>query len=168
MLHRLFGLLVVLVLMLTPVASHAQTEGLGLGASLGVSNSATFDVNPVGVSLKAWTTDRQAFAAVSSFAIAGDEGRSYVLIQGDYLFHDFNQLDVGDGLLALYVGPGLQLTFVENADERLSLRAPLGVNYLLGSAPIDVFVEAAPTIQVTDPAELRFEGAIGFRYFFGQ
>jgi len=40
------------------------------------------------------------------------------------------------------------------------------VSYMLGDAPIDVFAEVAPTLQVAADAQLRFDGAIGFRYFF--
>jgi hypothetical protein len=32
---------------------------------------------------------------------------------------------------------------------------------------VDIFVEVAPTLNVTDPTSLRFDGAIGFRFFFG-
>lgn len=144
--------------------AQAQTTGVGLGGQIGVSNGAA---DPVGLSLKAWTSDRQAFQAATSFAIRDDfAGPSFWILQGDYLFHDFEQVSVGDGLMALYVGPGLQLTFVEDRDTDIALRAPLGVSYMLGNAPIDVFAEVAPTLQVAQDSALRFDGAIGFRYFF--
>jgi hypothetical protein len=147
----------------------AQTEGVGVGASLGVTNgSAAFDRNPIGLNLKAWLSDRQALSGMTSFFISGTNpaSQSYWILQGDYLFHNFNKLDVGEGLLALYVGAGGQYTVFEDRSNQFALRSPLGVNYLLGSAPIDVFVEVAPTLRVTDPSALRFDGAIGFRYYF--
>lgn len=147
----------------------AQTEGVGVGASIGVTNGTSgFDRNPVGVNVKAWISDRQAVSGASSFFIGGtdESAPSYWLLQGDYLFHNFNELEVGEGLLALYVGAGAQFTVIEDTRNQFAVRAPLGVNYLLGSAPIDVFVEVAPTLRITDPSALRFDGAIGFRYFF--
>lgn len=160
----LASLAVVAFLAATAPGSHAQSAGLGLGGQIGVSNAGA---NPVGLTLKTWTTDRQAVQAATSFVISDNEaGVSYWVLQADYIFHDFEQVAVGDGLMALYVGPGLQLTFIENADTDVALRAPLGVSYMFGDAPIDVFAEVAPTLQLADAAQLRFDGAIGFRYYF--
>lgn len=158
-------LAVLLVVPVAPVA--AQTTGVGVGAAIGVTNDGTATSrNPVGLSVKGWVTDRFAVAGMSSFFIGDEDVNSYWILQGDALFHNFNELSVGEGLLALYVGPGLQVTINEDVDNELALRAPTGITYLLGSTPIDVFVEVAPTLQVTDPVTLRFDGAIGFRYFF--
>jgi hypothetical protein len=158
------------VLCLLPVLpARAQTQGVGLGASLGVTNgSPAFDRNPIGLNVKAWTSDRQAFSGMTSFFISGTStaSPSYWILQGDYLFHNFNRLDVGEGFLALYVGAGGQYTVFEDSNNQFAFRSPLGVNYLLGSSPIDVFVEVAPTLRVTEPTALRFDGAIGFRYYF--
>lgn len=172
MLTRLLSLLslAMVLALLSPVPeASAQNQGIGVGASLGVTNGAPgFDRNPIGLNVKTWISDRQAVSGMTSFFISGTapNAQSYWILQGDYLFHDFNKLDVGEGLLALYVGAGGQYTVFEDTDNQFALRGPLGVNYLLGSAPIDVFVEVAPTIRVTDPSALRFDGAIGFRYFF--
>jgi hypothetical protein len=167
-LSALFLLPLLFALLLPPQAA-AQTQGVGVGASLGVTNgSPAFDRNPVGISLKGWLSDRQALTGMTSFFISGTNSASpsYWILQSDYLFHDFNKLDVGEGLLALYVGAGGQYTVFEDSDNQFALRSPLGVTYLLGSAPIDVFVEVAPTLRVTDPTALRFDGGIGFRYYF--
>lgn len=172
MIRRLFPYLFLFSLfigVLTPV--HAQTEGVGIGASIGVTNgnSLVFDKNPVGVNGKLWLSDRQAFAGMTSFFIGDGSqggGQSYWVLQGDYLFHNFNELEVGEGLLALYIGPGAQLSVFENSDNQFDVRGPTGITYLLGSAPVDVFVEVAPTLSLTDPVTLRFDGAIGFRYYF--
>ncbi len=165
----LFTLLLGLVLFLSLPEASAQDRGIGVGASLGVTNGAPgFDRNPIGLNVKTWTSDRQAVSGMTSFFISGTAptAQSYWILQGDYLFHDFNKLDVGEGLLALYVGAGGQYTVFEDTDNQFAVRGPLGVNYLLGAAPIDVFVEVAPTVRLTDPSALRFDGAIGFRYFF--
>ena len=164
-LHTALCATALLVLLATfAPASTAQSAGVGLGGQIGVSNAGP---NPVGLTLKTWTTDRQAFQAATSFVISDeDAGLSYWIIQGDYIFHNFEQVAVGDGLMALYVGPGLQLTFIENADANIALRAPLGVSYMFGDAPVDVFAEVAPTLQLEQAPQLRFDGALGFRYYF--
>jgi len=167
---RLLSFLVALPLVLLPLvpSAHAQTDGVGVGASLGITNGpSTFDPNPVGLNAKGWLSDRQALSGMTSFFIAGTTtaAPSYWVLQGDYLFHNFNELDVQEGFLALYVGAGGQFTVLEDTNNQFALRAPLGVDYMLSSASIDIFVEVAPTLRVTDPAALRFDGAIGFRYF---
>jgi hypothetical protein len=146
------------------VPVHAQTQGLGAGGILSTSNVGA--VAPVGLSVKSWLSDRSAITGATSFFIGDDETLSFWILQGDLLFHNFNELDVGEGFLALYVGPGIQFVIREDVENDVSLRGPLGISYLLGSAPVDVFAEVAPTLQLTDPTSLRFDGAIGFRYFF--
>lgn len=165
---------VLLSLLLTTLfvaPASAQSEGIGIGASLGVTNAPSVAApNPVGVNAKFWLSDRQAVSSMSSFFIgdSSPSSPSYWLIQGDYLFHDFNKLDVGEGLMALYLGAGAQVVIIEDRDNQFSLRGPLGINYMMGSAPIDIFAEVAPTLSVTDPTALRFDGAIGFRYFLSR
>lgn len=156
-------------ILITVPPVQAQTEGLGVGASIGVTNGpSVIDRNPIGLNTKTWISDRHAFIGMTSFFIGGtaESAPSYWVLQGDYLFHNFNELDVGEGYLALYTGVGGQYTVFEDRTNQFAFRAPFGVNYLLGSSPIDVFVEIAPSLRVTDPASLRFDGAIGFRYFF--
>ncbi len=165
----LLSLSLLLIGLLSAAPASAQTEGVGVGASLGVTNgTSALDRNPIGLNLKAWLSDRQAVAGLSSFFISGSSpaSQSYWVLQGDYLFHNFNKLSVGEGFLALYIGAGGQYTVTEDTDNQFALRSPLGVNYLFGSAPIDVFAEVSPTVRITDPSALRFDGAIGFRYFF--
>jgi hypothetical protein len=165
----LFGFVLILSTAGPMSPAAAQTEGVGVGASLGVTNGGSpVDRNPIGLNLKAWLSDRQAVSGMTSFFVSGTNpaSQSYWILQGDYLFHDFNKLDVGEGYLALYVGAGAQYTVFEDSQNQFALRSPLGVTYLLGSSPIDVFVEVAPTLRVTDPSALRFDGAIGFRYYF--
>jgi len=156
---------VLLAGLLWAAPAAAQSEGVGIGASIGVTNGAG-SANPIGVAAKGWLSDRQALAGMTSFFIGSDTQQSYWVIQGDYLFHNFNELEVEEGYLALYVGAGGQFTVIEDTDNQFGLRAPVGADYMLGSAPVDLFVEIAPTLNVTDPTSLRFDGAIGFRYFF--
>lgn len=157
-------------LFLGPTA-HAQMEGTGVGVSFGVTNgTSTFDPNPVGLNGKYWLSDRQALAGMTSFYIGGTDdaslGPSYWVLQGDYLFHNFNELTVSEGFLAPYVGAGMQFTVFEDVSNQWALRGPTGITYLFEAAPLDLYLEVAPTLSLTDPSALRFDGAIGFRYYF--
>lgn len=159
-------LALLLLAALGPAPAPAQTSGFGLGPTIGVSNGASVaDRNPVGLTGKVWVSNRQAVAGLTTFYI-GDRNRSYGLLQGDYLFHNFGAMSIEEGLLGLYIGGGVQFTVVEDATNQWAFRAPLGTTYLLDSASIDLYVEVAPTLSVTDPESFRFDGAIGVRYYF--
>lgn len=149
---------------LTPPVT-AQPSGIGVGAQVATSNSG--GSAPVGLSVKAWIDNRQAVTGATSFMFAESEAvpSSFWILEGNYIFHNFEPLSVEEGDLGLYVGPGVQLVAREGSDA-VALRAPIGMNYLFETTSADLFVEVAPTLQLTDPTHLRFDGAIGFRYFF--
>jgi len=153
----------VVLLGLAPGPAHAQTDGFGAGAVVGVSNDGN-SRNPVGLSMKGWLSDRHAIAGLTSFVI-GEQDDSYWILQGDYLFHNFNELDVEEGWFALRIGAGGQLTVLEDRDNQFALRGPVGVTYAFEDLPVDVFVEVAPTVSITDPSAFRFDGAFGFRFY---
>ncbi len=147
----------------------AQPTGIGVGAQMATSN--TGGRAPVGLSLKTWINERQAVSGSTSFLVgddAFDSPQSFWILEGNYLFHNFQALDVDEGDLGLYIGAGGQFVVNEARDNDFAFRAPLGINYIFEDAPADVFVEIAPTLQITDPTLLRFDGAIGFRYFLGR
>ena len=160
----LTGLIVLLVGLFAPTAA-AQPTGIGVGAQIAAANDG--GPAPVGLSVKTWVNNRQAVTGATSFRFAeGDTGSpSFWILEANYLFHNFEPLTVEEGALGLYVGPGVQLVATEGADD-VAFRGPIGVNYIFETAPADLFIEVAPTLQVTDPSMLRFDGAIGFRYFF--
>lgn len=157
------------VLLFMALPATAQPTGVGLGAQIATSNDGRAPA-PVGLSLKTWINDRQAVTGATSFLVADEEPfspQSFWILEGNYLFHNFQAVSVEEGDLGLYLGPGVQFTINEDADNDLAFRAPLGLNYIFEGTPADIFVEIAPTLQITDPTVLRFDGAIGFRYFLG-
>lgn len=155
----------------------AQDRGVGVGVSLGASNGTeTFDRNPVGITAKVWLSDQRAVAGMTTFFIGGGEstsgassanfsGPSYWTLQADYLFHSF-QKGGDESLLGLYIGAGSQVTVLEDSNNQFSLRVPTGATYLGDTLPVELFLEVAPTLSVTSPSSLRFEGSAGIRYYF--
>ena len=163
----LTAVLLALLATLHPVT--AQPSGIGVGAQLATAN--TGGRAPVGLSVKTWINDRQAVSGATSFLLAEDElgsPLSFWLLEVKYLFHNFEPLQVEEGYLGLYIGPGIQYLALETVEDDFAFRAPIGVNYLFDETPVDLFIEVAPTLQITDPTILRFEGAIGVRYFFAR
>ncbi len=151
-------LFLVVVISLLCARGSAQDSGFGLGIVIG---------DPTGLAAKAWTgSDRALAFALAWGGIGNDNG--YFHVQGDYLFHNFSLITVSKGKLALYYGPGARLRLSENSDTRLGLRFPVGLDYLFEGAPVDVFVELAPTLDLIPGTSFDLDAGIGFRYWFGK
>lgn len=117
--------------------------------------------DPTGISFKNWTSSKTAFDIGAAWSL---ENRDAISIHGDYLWHSY--LDVDKGNLAFYYGIGARALFIENADSRIGARVPLGFNYLFADAPLDLFVEIAPILDLVPDTDLNGDGAIGLRFYF--
>lgn len=117
--------------------------------------------DPTGVSFKSWTSSRTAFDVGAAWSL---ENTDAISIHSDYLWH--NYLDVNQGNFAFYYGIGARALFIENADSRIGARVPLGFNYLFDDAPLDIFVEIAPILDLTPDTDFNGDGGIGIRYNF--
>lgn len=124
---------------------------LGLGFLLG---------EPTGISVKSWNSSRSAFDIGAAWSLAGREGEALHL-HADYLLHSWFS-DTNN--LALYYGLGGRIIFADEA--AVGARVPVGLNYVFSSVPFDMFVEAAPILDLTPEIELAGNGAIGIRYYF--
>lgn len=149
----LFGIIVLTILALTSLDSIAQTKGeKGIGLMIG---------DPTGVTFKSWTSSKTAFDLGAAWSLEGTGGIS---IHGDHLWHSW--FDVNQGNFAFYYGIGARARFIENEDSSIGVRIPLGVNYLFEEAPLDLFVEIAPIVDLIPDTDANGDGAIGIRYYF--
>ena len=152
----------------TTVAVVAQDSGFGLGAMLG---------DPTGINAKLWMGDDRALA----FGLAwGVWHNGYVHLHADHLFHNMDLLSVSSGRLPLYYGPGLRIRswngdgywhrghYYDQDGTRVDVgvRFPVGLAYLFDGAPVDVFVEAVPTLNLIPATSFDLDGGIGVRYWF--
>ncbi|MDZ7772489.1 MAG: hypothetical protein U5K31_07100 [Balneolaceae bacterium] len=132
---------------------HAQQagEGLGIGVMVG---------EPTGLSFKSWTGGGNAF----DLGVAWSVGPYDALhLHADYLWHsDFG--DVDEGALMLYVGLGGRMIFADD-DARVGLRVPLGITYLFEGAPLDLFLEVAPVMNLVPGTDLDMTGTAGVRIY---
>jgi len=133
-------------------AANAQSKGIGLGLIIG---------EPTGISFKYWTTSTTAFDAALAWSFI-DEGAFH--IHGDYLFHNFTLISVPKGKLPFYYGIGGRLKTAHDA--RFGIRVPLGLAYLFQNAPVDIFLEVVPILDLTPKTDFSINAAIGARYFF--
>jgi len=162
--RRFLVLGILVALAVAPAAARAATLGLGVIAG-----------EPTGVSLKVWLDGRHAVDAAIGWSFSENES---LQIHGDYLWHTFDLLRPGDvkGRLPVYYGVGARLKMQDegdghghggNDDDALfGVRFPLGIDWIASTAPIDVFVEIAPVLDLIPSSDLSFNAALGVRYWF--
>ena len=130
----------------------AQSSGVGLGLIVG---------EPTGISFKYWTGSTTAFDAALAWSFI-DGGAFH--IHGDYLFHNMRLISVPEGLLPFYYGIGARIKTAN--DTKLGVRVPLGLAYLFQSAPVDIFLEIVPILDLTPKTDFAINAALGARYYF--
>lgn len=142
------GLFLISVISLSLFARN----NFGLGAIVG---------EPTGVSAKLWLNNERAIDAGLSFSFGE---RSDFSFHADYLWHRSDQFEVEQGRLLFYYGVGARIKTADNF--RLGVRVPAGLNYIFATAPLDIFLEIAPILDIATRTEFRLTGALGARYFF--
>jgi len=158
--YFMFIMVLGFMLILTkPIA--AQDHGFGMGIILG---------EPTGLSAKAWTSNDNAF----DFALAWSFNKYHhdndyhndgsVLLQADYVWHFFNAISVSSGKLPIYVGVGARVVLADNPN--FGVRIPVGIDYLFANAPIDIFLELVPILDLSPSTDFGIGGGIGIRYWF--
>ena len=142
-----------------PTTYPAETSGMagkfGAGATFG---------EPIGASLKYFLFDTLAVDGAIGWS-THDHSDFYV--QNDLLWHNFNLIPVSQGRAGVYVGGGwLFRKRNSGEDDQFGLRAPLGVAYLFENAPVDVFAEIGPALDVTPDVRGEVTGGVGVRFWF--
>ena len=148
-------LLAVFVTLSLNTISHAQDadKDLGIGFMVG---------EPTGLTAKSWTGNGNAI----DVGVAWSFGRyDAITLQADYLWHNYNIFsEVDEGSLPLYYGIGGRLVLGEN-DSYIGARIPVGINYLFEDAPIGLFLEAAPILNVAPSTDFDIDGTLGVRFY---
>ena len=113
---------------------------------------------PTGLSAKQWLGEGASLDLAVAWSFI-DTGSFYVHL--DYQQH-FDDLDVDEGNLLWFVGGGAKLSVGQQLN--LGIRIPIGLVYEFDSAPIEVFIEAAPGMDVFPAVQFNGGGGIGIRY----
>ncbi len=144
-------LILVSIAVLLSLNVFSQGSGLGIGVIIG---------EPTGLSGKMWTSEKTAIDAGLAWSFVGS---GFLHIHADMLMHSF-AIDVDKGQLPVYFGLGAKLVLAN--DLGLGVRIPVGMSYLFESAPIDIFIELVPVLDLIPATAFTFEGGIGIRYYF--
>ena len=139
-----------------PVNALTDYAGkFGIGAMVG---------EPTGASLKYWLNDTVAIDGAVGWSFHED---SNLYLHSEVLWHNFDLLPVSHGRLPVYFGVGALARFRDqNHDNEVGIRVPVGLCYLFENAPVDVFVEVAPAIDVAPGVRGEITGGVGVRYWF--
>jgi len=145
--------LTVFFLLMPAVESLCQDRGFGLGVIIG---------EPAGVSMKGWLSSTTAVDAGAAWSF---EHETSFHIHADYFWHSFNVFSTKEKI-ALYYGIGGRFKVARSEDARLGARIVGGIDYMFEKAPFDLFLEAAPIVDLAPATELQFNGGFGARFFF--
>lgn len=143
----------ILLLFLINGITIAQSSGFGIGIIAG---------KPTGLSAKYWTTSSTAFDFGLGYSF---EKNSRMYLHADYLFHSKNIFNSAENF-SLYYGPGARLRLVEYGSSRLGIRFDVGIVWIPRNAPVDVFFEIAPLMDIIPETTFSLNGGIGVRFFF--
>ena len=115
---------------------------------------------PTGLSAKLWTSPQNAVDAGLAWSFRGD---GFVHLQADYLWHFPGTIQSTERFV-LYAGIGGRLG---GGDEtRFGVRIPVGIEWWPRGAPLDIFLELAPIMDLAPATEFDMNGGIGIRFFF--
>lgn len=147
-------------ILLTMQNSSAQEKGIGLGVILG---------QPTGVSSKAWLTPNTSFdlGAAWNFSRSKTDrawaSQKDFQLHADYLFHNFSVFPTNTGKMPLYYGIGGRIIF--DSKSRMGIRMPVGIDYILNNAKVDIFLEAVPILDLAPATSFDLNAAIGARFW---
>jgi hypothetical protein len=135
--------------------SESYAGKLGAGITIG---------EPIGASLKYWFNDTLAIDGAVGWSSHDDTD---LYVHSDVLWHNFDLIPVSRGRLPLYFGVGGLVRFRDdNKDNQVGVRVPVGLSYMFDNAPVDIFVEIAPALDVAPDVRGEVTGGIGIRYWF--
>jgi hypothetical protein len=138
-------------LVLLGVSAAAASGPLGIGIILG---------EPTGLSGELWLGNDRVIDGAAAWSFRDDPA---LHLHADYLFYHFDLFDVTTGRLPLYYGVGGRIRFED--DTNVGIRFPVGLEYIFAEAPLDVFVEIAPLLELAPSTDFSLNGAVGIRYF---
>lgn len=154
---KYFLFLLISLLLLCHNAS-AQSKGFGVGVIVG---------EPTGISVKAWQSKTGAIDGAIAWSF---EGVDAFHLHADYLVHNFKIIRMRKGAMPLYFGLGARLRLRNDtnidSDILLGIRVPFGGTYFFRNAPLDIFLEVVPILNLVPSTTLDLNAAFGVRIFF--
>lgn len=135
-----------------------ESKRFGAGLYLGI---------PTGITVKGYLTEKWALDGIFAWSFTGE---GFTLI-GDATYDFFDiPVHASSFTLPFYAGVGGKLAFGRDGDDDgktiAGIRVPVGVAMQFLRHPIEIFIEAAPGIEVIPEAEFDITGGVGARFYF--
>jgi hypothetical protein len=155
---RLFTVRSILFLVFIAVLTCGTVQAQGRGFGLGIIVD-----EPTGISTKLWTGKSTAIDAEVAWSQDEDD---FLYLHGDFLFHNLHLSQEVKGKFLTYYGIGVKVEFADS--NKVGLRIPLGIDYIFPKAPLDVFFEVVPLLELVPATESDLKAAVGIRFVFGK
>lgn len=145
--------------------SFSQYRPFGLGVMVG---------EPTGLSAKLWTSPVTAFDFGLGWSVHGDRIGNYDVgynggnrthFHVDYLWHSFDAIQSTERF-PLYYGIGGRLNNGGGYTSSFAVRGVFGIAWIPRPAPVDIFFELVPTLQLTSSSGFGIDAGFGARYYF--
>jgi len=149
---KIIAVLGIVMVILCSTAASQNESGFGIGIIAG---------EPTGIAGKTWISQTTAFAGAAAWSFR-EEAAFHMHV--DYVLHSFDLIKIDKGKLPIYYGIGGRVKLAD--DSKVGVRIPVGLDYLFEGAPVDVFVEIVPILELVPETEFSLNGGIGVRYFF--
>jgi hypothetical protein len=131
--------------------TYLGDKGLGIGIYLG---------RTAALSVKTWVNRNDAL----QFDAGWDFNGGYIGLGAAYLIHNFDIIKVEGNKVPLYLGiKGYAGLWSGGAD--IGVQIPLGIDWIFRTAPIDIFLQIEPGIQIVPSTTPAWNGGIGIRYW---
>jgi hypothetical protein len=149
---------IVLAVVATAVAFPAFAQDdktFGIGFIVG---------EPTGIDAKLFLNNDRALEFAAAWSLSGNNDFH---LQGDYLFHRYGLIDTeNQDEMPLYFGIGARMILIENVDDVVGIRFPVGLAYMFANYPFDIFFAIVPILDIAPDTDFDLEGAIGARFWF--
>jgi outer membrane protein W len=132
---------------------RAQSKGFGAGVIIG---------EPTGLNGKGWISQHSAVVGGVGWRLG--VGKDRLQLHADYLWH-FHEWIRSSQQFSPYVGVGGRLMSIDG-DGVFGVRIPFGIVWIPEDAPLDVFLEVVPVVDLAPATDLNGNGGVGIRFFF--
>jgi len=137
---------------------HPTNDGGNFGLGLEFGQPGNW-----GATGKIWIDRENAFQPAVKFDAGGT-----AILQLDYLWHNFDIIQMSDGEMPLYIGLGGNVVLEDTVE--IAARLPLGISYIFDkrNVPIDLYLQAVPTLWFPTGGTSIFDvyGELGAHYYF--
>jgi hypothetical protein len=163
--------IVAVCLIMVGQSAMAQTQSYGTGHPFGLG---IILGEPTGLSAKYWLSGSNALDFGLGWSNGGDRisrfdgtynGGGRVHFHMDYLWHSFSAIHSTEQF-PLYYGIGGRFNSGGGYSSSLAVRGVIGIAWLPRGTPIDVFLEIAPSLQLSPSSGFALDAGLGVRYFF--